>query len=131
MYLCGGALLPILQAVYELQTGPRFIAGTDFHIDEAVSQGDGADDVLRQVRRHLRVSFWPGDPDAPIPRDGVLPSGEPRLQVRPRPNERVDEVDGAVQALPNRHPFRDPTQSLHVVLRRTDHGNDEARLDSE
>src|SRR5206468_12902149 len=79
-------------------------------IDEAVSQGDAADDVLRQVRRHVRVPFWPGDPDAPIPRDGDFPSGEPCLQVRPRPNERVDEVDGAVQALPNRHPLWETTK---------------------
>src|SRR2546425_13151870 len=39
----------VFHAVYQFQSGPRFIHGTDLHVDEAVGPGDGAPGNLGQV----------------------------------------------------------------------------------
>src|SRR6266705_5275299 len=85
----------VLRAVYEFQSGPRFIHGTDLHVDEAVGQGDGAHDILGQVGRDSGCPLRPGDPEASIWRESFFPRQEPSGQVCASPNERVDHVDAA------------------------------------
>src|SRR2546427_574617 len=121
----------VLRAVYEFQSGPRFIHGTALHVDEAVGQGDGAYDILGKVGRDSGCTFRPGDPEASIWRESFFPRQEPSGQVCVSPNERVDHVDAAVLLLADRHEVRESTQEPLVSFRRMDDEHREALFDAE
>src|SRR2546425_5181495 len=121
----------VLRAVYEFQSGPRFIHGTDLHVDEALGQGGGAHDILGQVGRDSGCLLRPRDPEASIWRENFFPSQEPRFQVRASPNEGMDYVHAAVQPLPDCDALRKSTQEPLVIFRRMDDDHGEALFDPE
>src|SRR3989475_3504805 len=121
----------VFRAVYQFQSGPRFVHGTDLHVDEAVGQGDGAHDILGQVGRDSGCPLRPGDPEASIWRESFFPRQEPSGQVRASPNERVDHVDAAVPPLADRHEVRESTEEPLVSFRRMDDEHREALFDAE
>jgi len=51
------------QAEDEFQAGPSLVHGADLNIDQPMFQTHLADDILVQIRRELRGSFWPGNPE--------------------------------------------------------------------
>src|SRR5438445_3122603 len=126
--LCGGPSTSVLRAVDEFQARPHFIDGTDLPLDEAVGQGQRAQDVLGQGGRDSGRLLRPRDPEASLRRESFFPRQEPAFQVRASPNERVHYVDAAVRPIEHPDTLITPTDETRALARRPEPDAGEVRL---